>query len=166
MGLITSSIFPNGGERGSGGGIVQVVSVVDHNTRTYNINNTKHTTNLQASITPSDSSNKILIMYSVNQGGTGNYGGVYYGLVRGSTELVTASNTDGFGAINPSGVSNGAHQSHNFPITYVDSPNTTSSTTYKVQIFGVSGCGNHYFNRAQNYSNGGKSHLILMEFCS
>ena len=37
MGLITSSIFPNGGERGSGGGIVQVVSVVDHTARTLSL---------------------------------------------------------------------------------------------------------------------------------
>jgi len=166
MGLITSSIFPNGGERGSGGGIVQVVSVEDHAARTYNINNTKHTTNLQASIALSDSSNKVLIMYNVNNGGSSNYGGVYYGLVRNSTELVTASTTDAFGSINPGGASNGGHQSTNFPITYLDSPGTTSSTTYKVQIFGVSGCSNHYFNRSNNYGDSGRSHLILMELCS
>lgn len=166
MGLITSSIFPNGGERGSGGGIVQVVHVEDHVPRTYGINNTKHTTNLQASISLSDSSNKVLIMYNINNGGSGGYGGVYYGLVRGSTELVTAGTTDAFGSINPSAVGNGNLQSSNFLITHLDSPGTTSSTTYKLQIYGVPGCSNHYINRSQNHSQSGRSNLILMEVCS
>ena len=167
MGLFTNNIFPDGGEDGSGGGIIQTVFVDDTTARSFNINNATHTTSLQASITLNDSSNKVIIMYSVNASGNGSWGGMFFGLKRDSTSLVNAENSNNpFGGLNCQATSNGHNQSLNFPIFYIDSPNDTSSHTYKVLINGVSGCGNGYINRSNSVSTAGRSALILYEVCS
>jgi len=88
------------------------------------------TTNITASITPSSASNKILILITsvVNftdyASRTNDFCGV--NLKRGATSLVGGGNNDFASAYSVS--------PHNFTypvaISYVDSPSTTSSTTY------------------------------------
>ena len=167
MGIFTNNIFPDGGEDGQGGGIIQTVFVDDTTARSYNINNNTHTTNLQASITLNDSSNKVIIMFCVNAAGNGGWGGMFFGLKRNSTNLVIANqNNNPFGGLNTQATSNGQNQSLNFPIFYIDAPNNTSSNTYKVVINGVNGCGSGLINRSNNVSTAGRSTLFLYEVCS
>ena len=111
------------------GGILQVVSA------TYStsvaIASTSYTdTGLQASITPTSSSSKILIL--VNQAGglrrdsTGEQSG-YTNLVRGATQITQIISIQRM-----TGSSNQYAPYFN-GIVFLDSPATTSSTTYKTQ---------------------------------
>ena len=89
------------------------------------------TLNLAATITPSSASSKILMLFSTNaQNTTGSNGCVitiYRGSIASGTNL--GDSTFGFGNY---GVNNAPADSlfALFPIMYLDSPNTTSATTY------------------------------------
>ncbi len=86
-------------------------------------------TNLTATITPSATSSKVLVMVGMNFGMIGSTGGVGSRLMRGSTSIRSASEkSDGHGS--------GESSSHEAWIAfdYLDSPNTTSATTYKMQF--------------------------------
>ena len=109
------------------GGILQVVS----NTTTTQASTSSGTfqdTGLSATITPSSSSSKILVIWAINGVYASTAIGVETNLVRTSTQIVYTENLaarEGSGAYDAgSGTSGG---------TYLDSPSTTSATTYKCQ---------------------------------
>ena len=114
------------------GSVLQVVSAT-YSTFTTSTSATYADTGLTASITPTSSSSKILVI--VNQNGVGKTGNqqVSIRLFRGSTNIVQMGEDDGntgttttnyFGSVSTS---------------YLDSPATTSSTTYKTQFRTPSG---------------------------
>ena len=110
---------------------------------------------LSASITPKFSSSKILALVFVNQaynssGGTS----VFITLYRGSTNLQpTGSGTNAnFGQV----YANSSALLCNNTFTFLDSPATTSSTTYTV--YWATGGGAGYLNQ-----NGCTSYIQLME---
>ena len=109
------------------GNVIQVVNAIATSTA-FSSTNTFVDTGLTASITPSSASSKILVIANVN--GIGNDGsgvGTSLNLVRNSTTIVNITNGTGYN--NPSG-STGSSAVTN----YLDSPATTSATTYKVQF--------------------------------
>jgi hypothetical protein len=111
------------------GKILQVVQNVKLDTATTT-STSFIDTGLSQAITPSSSSHKILCMYSVytSQGA----GGVsLLNLVRGSTNLFQPSPTATNKSTTMIYVNEADMQQH--VCQYLDSPNTTSSTTYKVQ---------------------------------
>jgi len=76
MPIFTNSVFPAAGEAGDGGGIIQVRNFHRSGPLSYSsVNDTTYNCLLYSEITPSDSSNKILIMGSIdgiaNRGGGG-----------------------------------------------------------------------------------------------
>jgi len=115
-GAITSAVMPTGS-------VVQVVQST--NTTTYSIAaaDTFEDTGYSVTITPSSSSNKILITFSafgilLNSSHTGCQ------LLRGSTVVM----------LNEGYSTNSSHWSQaNWGFSYLDSPSTTSATTYKIQ---------------------------------
>jgi len=116
-------------------------------------------TGLTASITPSSTSSKILAFASINGVERGNNNvTARFLLVRNSTTILSFENSIFSGA--PTGGFSWANTS----TTYLDSPATTSATTYKVQFNVSSGSGTLYIN---NYSTGGSGTtnctLTLME---
>tara|TARA_B100002019_G_scaffold27189_1_gene21091 strand:+ start:281 stop:832 length:552 start_codon:yes stop_codon:yes gene_type:complete len=121
------------------GSIVQVVSTTKTDAFTTTSSSLVDITGLNVSITPSSSSNKVLIIADVMGGVTGstNVFGAKLQLVRGSTEIAKgdasgnkARGTVGMGA---SGGEIGNIQLH-YGFHFLDSPATTSATTYKIQI--------------------------------
>ena len=112
------------------GGVIQVVQGL-YNTLISTSSSTFVTTNLTASITPQFSTSKILAMYSIpGQTGTPTAAAqITTTLYRGSTNLALSGGNQGFGqiytstSINVQGITSGI---------YLDSPNTTTSTTYTV----------------------------------
>ena len=139
------------------GNILQVVSATKTDTQTFTTQGNFDITGLSVSITPSSASNKILVMYTVNVGPTeGGYSAAVT-IVRGSTEIfignsanlrrsvstfTSISNTGGgtdYNQVN----ANGAH---------LDSPNTTSATTYKM-IARNFHSQNLHINRSRNDSD-------------
>jgi hypothetical protein len=120
-------------EYGSAGGaqagqVIQVVSTTITTQQSTTSNSYSDVTGLSLSITPASASNKILIIFSGGAVGSNssNYDAKFT-IVRGSTNLGSASN--GFGFIRGTG--------NNFyfaSANYLDSPSTTSATTYKIQF--------------------------------
>jgi hypothetical protein len=115
---------------GGGGKVLQVVQATN-STAAANSTTTYADTNLTASITPSAATSKVLVI--VHQNGTtksnGNVNNAnYLKLLRGVTDLTTFGTSVGFTST----------AIYNYvgscSTAYLDSPNTTSATTYKTQF--------------------------------
>mgnify|MGYP001202796385 CR=1 FL=1 len=135
----------------SGGSLGKTLQVVSSTLTTSNSvsisGNTFQDIGLSASITPSSSSNKILVFYSVHTNGPSGYRSAQR-LLRGST-VVGESSTQGSRASVSTAQGNiQSDNSHmtNLMMNFLDSPSTTSSTTYKVQGH-VESNGTMYINR-------------------
>ena len=124
---------------GSGQVPVQVISVTKTDVTTISASATYlDITGLSVNITPTSASNKILVMVSIAYGGGGNSYGVAR-LMRNSTPICLGDAsgsrlqaTTGIGSID-------ASRPAFTGITFVDSPATTSSTTYSVQALSNTG---------------------------
>ena len=116
------------------GSVLQVVSTTKTNKFTTTSSSAVDITGLSVTITPTSASSKILIMTDINYGGDANLYGAFF-VVRNSTNVVVGTYPTGnqtaatFGGAVPSDTYKNYSGSH----TYLDSPNTTSATTYKVQ---------------------------------
>jgi hypothetical protein len=113
-------------------GAFRVLQVVQGVTSTLVTNNTSTLadTGLSATITPQSSDNKILILIAHNSCAKGNnntQNGLNLALLRGATNIKTLTNALGF---------TDSLLVNIFPAFAVvlDSPNTTSATTYKTQF--------------------------------
>ena len=136
----------------STGAVVQVVSTTKTDTFSGSTTGSFYDiTGLNVTITPSSASNKILINVTVC-GGHSNLAA--YRLVRGSTAIGVGDSGGG----NRNQVTFG-HTSHpvdgnrmmNNSMTFLDSPSTTSATTYKLQTFQYTGT--NYVNRTSADTN-------------
>ena len=118
------------------GAVLQVVQATS--TSSVTINTTTYTdTGLSASITPTSATSKILVF--VNQATysdrSANATGFGLKLIRGSTDIFTPI-TDGSGpydVYNQFTTGGNSALALRYVINYLDSPATTSSTTYKTQ---------------------------------
>ena len=134
---------------GRAGNILQVIQAVKTDTATTTSENTFVDTGLSVSITPSSASNKILVTANLNFS-AGDMQNIAWRLVRGSTDIYlgdAASNrTRASGAVRVSTNQDAEHQ--NVTSIFLDSPNTTSATTYKVQWCRTYSTSTIYMNRA------------------
>ena len=148
--LRTNSIVPVGGipAGASGGGIVQCVTTTKTDTFTTSSTSFTDVTGMSVSITPRSSSNKVLVSLTMCFIGN-NSTNAYVRLVRDATTIAvgdavgsrvqfTMSDYQGSAASN---------QSPSGSIVFLDSPSTTSATTYKVQMR-TQGAGTVYVNRS------------------
>jgi hypothetical protein len=113
----------------STGTVLQVVNATA-STAIFSSTNTFVDTGLTASITPSSSTSKILVIADINGVGHDNTSGVVAcKLVRNATGILDFESSAGWnnGAIAVNVVGS-------VSTNYLDSPSTTSSTTYKVQF--------------------------------
>jgi hypothetical protein len=119
----------------AGGGKVLQVVQVSYTTETTISSTTLTDTGLSASITPSATSSKILVIVSqsyYNQATSGTNLGSGLNLYRGATAIQSMQQF-AQGYLQLDGTSNGKQLSGYTSLTYLDSPSTTSSTTYKTQ---------------------------------
>lgn len=117
------------------GSILQVVQGVQTAYQSYASSNSdtfSDVSGFSATITPSSTSSRILVMFSTTVGNER----MYLRLVRGSTAIAIG---DAAGSGQRATVFNGAQAGTSPSYQFVDSPNTTSATTYKVQIGGETG---------------------------
>ena len=108
-------------------------------------------TGLSASITPTSSSSKILVMVSQDMGKQTNDLNAIVQLLRGSTALATI--------LNAYTASSASLLYVNTGYTYLDSPATTSSTTYKTQVRSSNGLASARFGAIT-------ATIILMEIAA
>ena len=137
---------------GVGGKVLQVVSASKTDRQTTTSTNTfTDISGLSVSITPSSASNKILILFTVNTASSINsHSGIK--LLRNSTDIfVGDANGDNF-RIFSSWRTMTDTQYHAQPLAgmFLDSPSTTSATTYKIQI---SGDTTVYVNRSNTFDS-------------
>ena len=135
-----------------GGKVLQVVSA-NYTTQTSNSTNVNADTGLTASITPSAATSKVLVL--VTQGGCNKSNGnaaneLLVDLLRGATSLAV-----GFGGYTNSTLTLGFGT---ISFAYLDSPATTSSTTYKTVFKNMN---NSASVTVQN--NGSTSSIVLLE---
>ena len=133
------------------GQVIQVVSATDSTERATTSATFNDITGMTVSITPSSASNKVFIIASGASGVDGS-GIAYYTILKDSTNLGDA--TDGM-AISRG---NSASSYPNVAMNYLDSPATTSATTYKLQFRSTSGTTNAFFNK-----DGCKGSITVME---
>jgi len=142
------------------GSVIQVVTNSITSSTTTN-SSTYVATNLTASITPQFSSSKVLILISASllAGGSGNT--LFASIFRNSTNLASSA---GYNAMVNMAAGAGATSNSglfcNQNISYLDSPSTTSSTTYTLEIYSyLGGTGNN----VQFDPNGVGSTITLLE---
>jgi hypothetical protein len=149
----------------SGGKVLQVVNMTS--STQSNHSSTSYTdTNMTLAITPSATSSKILILANAMcylYSNDGKSTDLFMNIVRGSTDIISTGTNQGMtlGGTAGIGVTPNAYTEWYSISTfaYLDSPSTTSSTTYKVQA---------RLGRTTGGSNGavgnyGKQSLTLME---
>ena len=134
--LKVNSIIPVAGvPTGGGGGIIQTVQGVK--TDTTSTTSTSYVdTGLSATITPSSSSSKILVKYHLGMSFRNQVFSGGCSLVRGSTHIFQGDSGAGYQATNWgwSLDSYGNYSMWNMSHEFLDSPATTSATTYKIQF--------------------------------
>ena len=156
----------------SSGSIIQVVQTVKTDSFSTNTGSSYvDVTGMSVTITPSSSSNKILIIPSLNliSEVSHRHG---FRILRGTNEIHigdTAGNrrraTSGEG--NPPTNVNNNH----YCTPFLDSPSTTSAITYKIQVIGEGSNTNIYVNRTENDDNGSDkfrfaSSMLAMEIAA
>ena len=151
----------------SAGKVLQVVSTTK--TDTFSTTSTSYVdvTGLSVSITPSSATSKILVIASLSGGESAGWG---FQLVRGSTAICIGDSGGGSRMQGTGGVSTRDTNGLNNPsANFLDSPATTSATTYKVQMYAPSLTA--YLNRTYgdlnaNYTVRSASTITVMEIAA
>ena len=153
-----NSIIPVAGvPTGGGGGIIQTKQRAK--TDTTSTTSTSYVdAGLSVSITPTSSSSKILVLYNLIGSADIANSGVQFRLLRGSTSIYTndtgditfqGSSVNAFGYVGCAG-------------QFLDSPSTTSATTYKFQFLNSAGT-TSYINRSTNGTSSSPSSITVLE---
>jgi hypothetical protein len=127
--------------------VLQVVSTTKTDTYTHSTGVTfSNVTGLSATITPSATSSQVLILVSIDVGG--NNGGTYVKVTGGNAAnwLGAAASNRTRAAFTMPAI--GANQLVVGAGYYLDSPSTTSATTYQVQIAASNNVTTTYVNRS------------------
>jgi len=167
----------NGYEFGAvaGGKILQVVQSAKTDTASWSAHaTTRVATGLSASITPSATSSKILIQYMINIGYEHDNSQYYLHLFRGSTEINNGDASsarkqahNGWGGSFQANLEE--YMSNTQSGMFLDSPSTTSATTYSIKHTDATSTGTYYINRSHRDNNGNGydprfvSNMVLME---
>lgn len=125
-------------------------------------------TGLAVTITPTSATSKILIFVNLSCSSSNAAEHLNARVVRGSSTLVGSG--DAIGSRNQAmwahGINNTSNNAKVFAAQYLDSPSTTSATTYKVQ--GYNSSATFYLNRTEawvdtNHYSTGASTITVME---
>ena len=135
--------------KGSGQVPVQVIQTVKTDTFTTTSSSFVDVTGLSVTITPTSASNRILVIYNTTIGAPSGQYSVGLQLVRGSTAIYLGDAAGSRVRSSSWSWSEGSQYSM-IPTngTFLDSPATTSATTYKIQMISPYGV-TTYLNRNQ-----------------
>ena len=150
----TKITVPTGTKLYAPGGIVQTQQTVK--TDTFSVTSTSYTdvTGLSVTITPTNTNSKILVMVDVSVGSP-TAAGIVTRMMRDSTAIYIgdAAGSRPRALLYFDGSNQGQYESNRFGGTYLDSPATTSTVTYKLQAYSTTGAA-MYINRS-NYDYDG-----------
>jgi len=152
---VTGTVAVQGGA--GVGKVLQVVSTTKSDVFTTTSASYVDVTGLSTTITPSSASSKILVFANISYSASGGRDGNFQ-LLRGSTVIPTGVTGS---------VLNGAYTFSMFSLaqSFLDSPATTSATTYKIQVY-VSAETIFVNRRALDTTFTGQSTITLMEIAA
>ena len=167
--LKVNSIIPVAGvPTGGGGGIIQIKQTVKTEVTSFTSNSSStfaDISGMSVTITPTSSSSKIYVFFVVNVSTSTSDRNNSIKLLRGSTDIcVGTSGTSLNVSIADKTFSN--KYMMNFTQNFLDSPSTTSATTYKLQwaCEGSGGNQTYYLNRkGSGTGEGTASSITVME---
>ena len=136
---------------GMGGKILQVVSTTKTDTFSTTSGSFTNVTGLAATITPSSTSSKILVLVDVVVGWDNGATKVYGRIARGSTGIGIGTPSGGYVQTGFEAFINETYHAMPANLSYLDSPSTTSATTYNVQIRAQSAGQSVHCNRSHGY---------------
>lgn len=149
------------------GSVLQVVQVIK--TDTYSMSSTgwANVTGLSASITPSSTSNKILILSSLSCSGTGGLSGFLMKFTRNGSDIFIGDSAGSRARVTWECITSDNNVGQTGSYAYLDSPSSTSSVTYNLQIRSSDGPA-IYINRSAADPDAssrarGASSIILLE---
>lgn len=157
------------------GAVLQVISATKTDKQSTTSGTPTDVTGLSVSITPTRTSSKILVVTNINFGGALNTYGAF-DILRGSSKITESTYPTGNQTAATIAVATGTSDSSNYKMfeashTFLDSPATTSSTTYKVQFASTNTAAGPveftinapYETTNANYIVGGTSSITVME---
>jgi hypothetical protein len=138
--------FNNGTTQASAGRVLQVIQTIKTDTFSTTSGSLTDITGMSVSITPISTTSKILVQYSLGQliHSSGSVVGV--ALLRGTT-IIGSGASAGSRILGSTGAIDDADRGSPHAYTFLDSPATTSSTTYKLQVY-INGGNTVYLNRS------------------
>ena len=168
--LKVNSIIPvSGVPTGGGGGIIQIKHTTKSDSFSSGTSSFNDITNFSVDITPTSNTSKILVMACIQYSTSGNGGSRQaVRLVRDSTAIAIGDAANNRVRCSASSETSGAGGNmKSATINFLDSPNTTSAVTYKVQCAAIDG-NNFQLNATVEDSNISSyprvaSHITVME---
>ena len=170
-GSIVADDFASGALDGAGGGkILQVVQTVKTDTTSQSSSsNFQDISGISVSITPSSSSNKVLVFADLALGSQDlSSHHLIWRLVRDSTAIGVSTSATSVDLTGTGGMHRGTTGGNSYYFgtskMFLDSPSTTSSTTYKVQWSANDSGATLYLNkRGDDAAPGAISTITVME---
>jgi hypothetical protein len=168
-GAVTSAKMASGAARANfgAGAVLQVVQA----TNTAAVTTTTNTTVVSANITPTSASSVILILANVGFEVSGDTGHAYGNIQRNSSNIFVGSAAGSRPRATWAQNNSGGNGTVAFSMAYIDSPATTSSTTYGINVSSSNGT-TVFINRSVRDTDGtafdGRtvSSIILMEIAA
>jgi hypothetical protein len=139
------------------GTILQVVNTIKTDVFSTSSATPVDVTGYSVTITPRAATSKILVLVEPFFGGSENAVGlaIKARLLRGATVIAGAGGSEFHNT------ESGDRVAYPHPLSFLDSPNTTSAVTYKVQMSAAAGT--VYLNRTRNISTASSSTITVME---
>jgi len=136
----------------AGGKVAQVVSTTK--TSSFSTSSTSMTdvTGLSVTITPTLATSKILVFLTVQVVGDNNVASAMWQLVRGSTAIAIGDAEGSRSRSTGVAYSPDTNTNYSGTINFLDTPNTTSATTYKCQVK-IADVGTAYVNRSEGFGD-------------
>ena len=129
-GLVTATTFSGSSLSGiDTGKILQVVQTTKTDTQSIQSQTFTDISGMSVTITPTSASSKILVMFSISVT-TSSYGMI--NLVRGSTDIFKGNSAGSRVNCTVAAITQNTYECETYSHTFLDSPNTTSATTYKL----------------------------------
>jgi hypothetical protein len=155
---------------GAAAGILQVVSTVKSDTFSMASTTYADITGLAVTITPSSATSKIFVIVSGYLGSAPAAVAVRTRLVRDSTAIAVGDTAGTRTLSSTDGIASNTNHMTTMAISFLDSPATTSATTYKVQMQNTGGGNSTFLNRSSNDADGATartaSSITVMEIAA
>ncbi len=152
------------------GSVVQVVSATKTDVFTTTSASNTPITGLSVTLTPASTSSKVLVTFNINAGCSNSASAVRI-FKNGSviTGAIGDNITTNEWTVNVYGGGDDANSTPNWSMSFLDSPSTTSATTYALYVAQVQGTGTFVLNdqtsqvRGTNFSGTSASTITAME---